>query len=462
MKACCLAGSSLRDIASGLRCSSPRRCTSAISPERLSETTPNSCSIHAPGRPRQGVADPRLQRHLLLQGQLAGATPVLEAGQAIDPVRLEKPVPRPDRIVVDQQHPTNILAAHPAIQQHQRVRPTGQTMLSQPVPSQLGQVLPFLRCQKAAANHGAEKNPSVPVWQAVFSTSHRVAVYIAAELARDPAFDFYCLVDSTDGVRLLAERLATRQSGRQSGRALQVMVEIGSIGGRTGCRTDEAALAVARAVKQAEPLLSLRGVEGYEGIVRSEGNREEGIRAFLDRITTVAVSCAREDLFADGPIILSAGGSAFYDMVAERLGGNKSGGAGLGRETLVLLRSGCYLTHDSKSYETLFQQIRDRMPAVDGFGPSPMAALEVWAYVQSRPQRDKAILTDGKRDISYDVDLPVPTLWFRPGLHDAPVTMPEGVRVTELNDQHAHLSLPPETDLKVGDMVAFGISHPCT
>src|SRR3954447_23926462 len=177
MKACCLAGSSLRDIASGLRCSSPRRCTSAISPERLSETIPNACAIHAPGRPRHGVADPRLQRHLLLQGQLAGATPVLEAGQTIDPVRLEKPVPRPDRIVVDQQPPTNILAAHPAIQQHQRVRPTGQTMLSQPVPSQLGQVLPFLRCQKAAANHGAEKNPSVPVWQAVFSTSHPVAVY---------------------------------------------------------------------------------------------------------------------------------------------------------------------------------------------------------------------------------------------------------------------------------------------
>jgi hypothetical protein len=130
-----------------------------------------------PSRPRQGVADPRLQRHLLLQGQLAGATPVIESGQTIDPVFLEKPVPRPDRIVVDQQHPTNILAAHPAIQQHQRVRPTGQTMLSQPVPSQLGQVLPFLRCQKAAANHGAEKNPSAPVWQAVFSTSHGVAVY---------------------------------------------------------------------------------------------------------------------------------------------------------------------------------------------------------------------------------------------------------------------------------------------
>ncbi len=240
--------------------------------------------------------------------------------------------------------------------------------------------------------------------------------YIAAELARDPAFDFYCLVDSIDGVRQLTQRLEANPPGRP----LQVMVEIGAMGGRTGCRTDDAALGVARAVKQSEPLLSLRGIEGYEGMVRSDGDRDDAIRAFLDRIAGVAAACAREDLFAAGPVILSAGGSAFYDMVADRLG-NAVGDAGLGRETLVLLRSGCYLTHDSKSYETMFQQIRDRMPEVDGFGPGPMAALEVWAYVQSRPQRDKAILTVGKRDISYDVDLPVPTLWFRPGLHDAPV-----------------------------------------
>ena len=75
-----------------------------------------------------------------------------------------------------------------------------------------------------------------------------------------------------------------RLGANPPGRPLQVMVEIGAMGGRTGCRTDDAALGVARAVKQSEPLLSLRGIEGYEGMVRSDGDRDDAIRAFLDRI----------------------------------------------------------------------------------------------------------------------------------------------------------------------------------
>lgn len=34
--------------------------------------------------------------------------------------------------------------------------------------------------------------------------------------------------------------------------------------------------------------------------------------------------------------------------------------------------------------------------------------------------------------------------------------------VSALNDQHAFLDLPAEADLAVGDLVRFGISHPCT
>jgi len=34
--------------------------------------------------------------------------------------------------------------------------------------------------------------------------------------------------------------------------------------------------------------------------------------------------------------------------------------------------------------------------------------------------------------------------------------------VTHLNDQHAFLALDPNEALEVGDLVGFGISHPCT
>ena len=38
----------------------------------------------------------------------------------------------------------------------------------------------------------------------------------------------------------------------------------------------------------------------------------------------------------------------------------------------------------------------------------------------------------------------------------------QGCRVTELNDQHTHMTVPTDSPFRVGDMVAFGVSHPCT
>ncbi len=89
-------------------------------------------------------------------------------------------------------------------------------------------------------------------------------------------------------------------------------------------------------------------------------------------------------------------------------------------------------------------------------------ALQVWSYVQSRPDADKALLTMGKRDVGYDNGWPHPISWFRPGEMRAPAPTPAGCVITDLNDQHAHLALPPEAPLAVGDMVAVGIGHPCT
>jgi D-serine dehydratase len=275
--------------------------------------------------------------------------------------------------------------------------------------------------------------------------------YVLGELKRDPQLDFYCLVDSEANVAQLAE--ATRAAN--IGRPLQVLLEGGSVGGRTGVRDRESGIRVARAVKEAAPHLALRGVEGFEGLFAgaTRAEIEAQVRGFLDLLVNLAQDCERESLFAPGEVILTAGGSAFYDMVLARLIH-----AGLKSTTRVVTRSGCYLSHDSARYRRAFADIVARTPeAAAGGGLIP--ALEVWAYVQSRPEREKVLLTMGARDTAAS-DLPVPQTFFRAGMN-APASVGPGHVVTGMNDQHTHMTVPADSPLAYGDMVSFGVSHPC-
>jgi D-serine dehydratase len=278
--------------------------------------------------------------------------------------------------------------------------------------------------------------------------------YVLDELERDASFEFYTLVDSVENV----SHLAAAARGRTLKAPLNLLLEIGHAGGRTGCRDQATALAVARAVKAGGPALVLRGVECFEGLIHqaTPEAEEDEIRALLDRVAAAAGACAQEDLFGPGPVILSAGGSAFYDLVAERFKGIR-----LGRETMLLTRSGCYVSHDSGLYQRSVARLLERSPALAALNERPQAALQIWAYVQSRPEPGKAILSLGKRDASFDPDLPVPELWYRPGGNAAPAPLGDGHKVTGMNDQHAHMAVPAASPLRVGDMVAFGISHPC-
>ena len=275
--------------------------------------------------------------------------------------------------------------------------------------------------------------------------------YVFDELRRSPEFDFYCLVDSVAAVAQLAA--AARASA--IGRPLQLLLEGGTPGGRTGVRDRATGLAVARAVHAASPWLSLRGVEGFEGLVTGPTRAaiEAQVRGFLDMLVALALDCERENLFAPGEILLSAGGSAFYDMVIARFTH-----AGLQRATRVVIRSGCYLSHDSARYRRAFTDIVDRTPeaaAAGGLRP----AIEVWAYVQSRPEPAKVLLTMGARDTASD-EMPVPQTWYRPGAA-APQPIGPGNIVTGMNDQHTHMTVPEGSPLAVGDLVSFGVSHPC-
>lgn len=269
-----------------------------------------------------------------------------------------------------------------------------------------------------------------------------------AALQEWPDLDLHCLVDSPESLAELKAAAARCPASRPLG----VLVELGVPGARAGARTQQRALEIAQAVARSR-VVRLSGIEAYEGVLASV----EDVEALLSDMIDLAQAADARGLFADaGSVILSAGGSSYFDVVTRALGSIT-----LSRPVIRLLRSGCYLTHDSLGYSEDFARIvrEARVP----FPPGGLApALFIWAAVQSVPDADKAILTMGKRDVSHDHLLPQPALWFSKHRHDAPVPMPEGHVVTALNDQHTHMCLPTGSPLGVGDLVAFGISHPCT
>ncbi|CAL9433749.1 amino acid deaminase [Streptomyces sp. enrichment culture] len=265
--------------------------------------------------------------------------------------------------------------------------------------------------------------------------------WIAAEQDADPAFRFVCYVDSVRGVELMDAALAG------ASRPVDVVVELAAgEGARTGVRTEAECAVVADAVAVARAL-RLVGVAGYEGEVpRADPER---VRAWLRRLVALAVDFDKAGRFAGlDEIVVSAGGSAWFDAVADVFAEVPE----LSAPVLKLLRSGAYVSHDDGHYERLTPF--NRVPGEGGLEP----AFRLWTQVVSRPSAEQAFTNAGKRDAAYDLDLPVARVVRREGV-ERPAT---GIEVTGLSDQHAWLRTSSEADLEVGDWVGFGLSHPCT
>jgi D-serine dehydratase len=234
-----------------------------------------------------------------------------------------------------------------------------------------------------------------------------------------------------------------------------VMLEIGVPGGRTGCRTHEEALALARSL-HASAAVRLTGIECYEGL-GAKGRTEDDVpyaRALMDRVEAIARQAEREGLFDADEVLMSAGGSAIFDLVAGRLKPD------LGRPVRGLLRSGCYVTHDHGSYGRMLAAVAQRCGCERTLQP----ALEVWTLVQSCPEPGLALLTAGRRDLSFDIEMPIPVARAERGRRE-PGSVPSSWKVVALNDQHAHLRWDAADAAQapvVGERVGLGISHPCT
>ena len=235
------------------------------------------------------------------------------------------------------------------------------------------------------------------------------------------------------------------------------MLEIGLPGGRTGCRTHDEAIALAARIR-AGNAAKLVGIETYEGQGATADSAHDAAYTdtLMHRVDADARHGVDNGLFETDEVLVSAGGSAIYDLVALRLKPT------LGMPVRGLLRSGCYVTHDHGTYQRFQKPLDARIGCAPG--ESLRAAMEVWATVQSCPEPNLAIVAMGKRDVSFDLSMPVPIARAARGALQAS-GVPASWEITALNDQHGYLrwsdadaALAP----MVGERVAFGISHPCT
>jgi D-serine dehydratase len=270
-----------------------------------------------------------------------------------------------------------------------------------------------------------------------------------------PDLEFHFLIDSHAQLASIDHLAAPQKMSRK----LTALVELGVPGGRTGARTFDDAVAVARAIA-ASGHVALSGLECYEGLqVTGDSGRDEIVVAeLMQRVHDLALTCDREELFASPAIILTAGGSAAFDIVARDLPMK------LSKPVLTILRSGCYVTHDSGFYNRMLEGVRARSGAAWQARPGLQPALEVWSRVQSCPEPGLAILTMGKRDASFDLEMPIPAKRYRPSTDAVPQPAPGSWTIANMNDQHGYLRFPADSKEgpEVGDLVGCGISHPCT
>lgn len=278
--------------------------------------------------------------------------------------------------------------------------------------------------------------------------------WLAAEYRRDPGFEFIFLVDHPAAVRMADEALASAAPGRK----VPVLVELGPSGpaGRCGVRSDAAAIALAEQVA-ATATLALAGVEAYEGVLAhgtSAGEIRE-VDEFLARTADLSRTLSERGLVDRDELLLSAGGSIFFDRVIAAFGPLRAQIQGLE----IVLRCGCYISHDAGRYH--------RLSPLDGrraAGEEILLrnALTLWGSVVSAPEPGRAIVGIGKRDAPYDVELPMPRCLYRAaaGPHGAPLDLATA-RVTRLMDQHAFVEIDPEQPVAPGDVMSFDVSHPC-
>ncbi|MGR0161274.1 alanine racemase [Paenarthrobacter nitroguajacolicus] len=234
---------------------------------------------------------------------------------------------------------------------------------------------------------------------------------------------------------------------------LDVLVELGSHGGRTGARGVDAAMEIARAIS-ASPNLRLVGVSGYEGSLAHTADDAglAAVRGYLAQMRLLHEELLAEGLYGSASVIITAGGSAYFDDVVTVL--SPCINRGTGPRVDLMIRSGAYIIHDDGFYRGISPFSRE--------GDAPFkAGMHGWARVVSQTEPGLAILDAGKRDLPFDEGLPEPQLIG--STLGGPMEPLVGAEITSVNDQHSFMTFDAKTaTVNPGDVIRLGLSHPCT
>lgn len=276
-------------------------------------------------------------------------------------------------------------------------------------------------------------------------------IRLLAELVKLNRANLYCCVDSIGNARKLAAVFASLNL------TLNILIELGVSGGRCGCRTEADAVTLVNELT-ALPSLVIAGIEFYEGVIHSDDAQKDidDIQQFLQRVLTTSQKLDSLGAFDrhHGEFLLTGAGSVWYDLVSKKMAEFH-----FSKPFRCVIRPGCYITHDHGIYDEAQQALKARDSVACQLDGDLMPAMEIVALIQSLPEKGRAIVNFGKRDVAFDSGLPQPLMLYREGQQ---VAFQKGAAKTVgLMDQHAILSFDERCDFQVGDMLIFGTSHPC-
>lgn len=258
------------------------------------------------------------------------------------------------------------------------------------------------------------------------------AIAAIADLNSKKAAEIIFYVDSIAGLEIIKKY--TPKDGIQN-----LFIEIGTDNGRGGIRDLDLVTKIAKNISE-DSRLKLRGVTGFEGAVPNAARTsagEDSVTKFCQKIVAAANNAYQYK--SENEFIISAGGSAYFEIVASEL--NK-----FDKPKILLLRSGGYVTHDSRYYEEIYP-FRDSNDLL-------LPAIEVWAQVISAPEKEFGVLNLGKRDVGCDLHNPIPVAKYSGKLSKF------SGEIEKLNDQHGFMRSKEE--FAVSELIGLGISHPCT